>query len=222
MNSPQLKNDGASREPNMSAFFLQRPAFREHSRHSNIASFLSFLKDDVLCPLCGGIRDSCGDRAAGCRVLETGYHDTRGRLPFLSKSQLLPLVYFFRRKRRRVHQFGGLWLVGSLGLHCHFLHLTLQVTQRTLQVTAGPCRIRAAADSRRRRSGIHFAPFFLTLTLAAGARALVFGAVASPKIDDRPWWHCSRKHSLPCPANLLFTSTWFRSSNLETIAARGA
>ena len=73
--------------PNMSAFFSQRPAFREHSRHSNIASFLSFLKDDVLCPLCGGIRDSCGDRAAGCRVLGTGYHDTRGRLPFLSKSQ---------------------------------------------------------------------------------------------------------------------------------------
>ena len=63
--------------PNMSAFFLQRPAFREHSRHSNIASFLSFLKDDVLCPLCGGIRDSCGDRAAGCRVLGTGYHDAR-------------------------------------------------------------------------------------------------------------------------------------------------
>ena len=143
----------------MSAFFLQRPAFGEHRRHTNIASFLSFLEDDVLYPLCGGIRDSCGDRAAGCPC--AGDRVPRhARSP--AKSQLLPPGYFFRRKRRRVHQFSGLWLVGSLGPHCHFLHLTLQVTQRTLQVPAGPCRIRAAADSRCRRSGIRFAPFFYT------------------------------------------------------------
>ena len=105
--------------PNMSAFFLQRPAFREHSRHSNIASFLSFLKDDVLCPLCGGIRDSCGDRAAGCRVLGTGYHDARSP------------TFFVQVARRRVHQFGGFWLVGSLGLHCRparYAALTLHHT----------------------------------------------------------------------------------------------
>ena len=99
--SPQPKDEEGLAEH--VCVFLATP--REHSSHSNIASFLSFLKDDVLCPLCGGIRDSCGDRAAGCRVLGTGYHDARSP------------TFFVQVARRRVHQFGGFWLVGSLGLH---------------------------------------------------------------------------------------------------------